>query len=930
MHVSPTKATGDEAERLLEEVRDLLGELHVSSGRPVRIDSDLVREVGLDSLSIVELFDRVERAFSVRLPEEVLATATTPADWLRAVFLARERSGKTCPVTPSEAPRAAGAPSPEATTTLTEALFWHAERHPALVSVRLLVEGTVEELTYGGLAAAAADLAGALRSRGLGQGERVAIMLPTGADYFAVFLGVLVAGCVPVPIYPPARREVIEEHLRRQSRLLDNAGAVLLVTVPEAMVAARLLRTQVPSLRRVETRASLVAASAARQPFGTSSPSDLALVQYTSGSTGDPKGVMLTHAQLLANIRAMGAAAQVSSADVFVSWLPLYHDMGLIGAFLAPLYFGFPLVVSSPLRFLARPESWLESISVYRGTISAAPNFAYRSCVDRIDDAELTRLDLSSWRIAFNGSEPVSALSIERFVERFGPCGFSATAMCPAYGLAEVGVGISFSSLGRGPRVDIIDRAELRRAGRAMVTTADRDVARRVVSAGMPLPGYEVAVRDASGEELPDRHEGEVFVRGPSATAGYFANARANAHLWQAGFLDTGDLGYVADGELYLTGRAKDLVIRAGRNLHPEELEQVLGELDGVEREGVAAFASADPHLSTERLVIVLETETSSEAARARIRDAVLQATVDLLGSPPDEVVLVRKGILRRTPSGKLRRGATRDAFEAGTLEETPGPVALQLVRFAASGIQPMGRRVVAEAKTRCFAVYVWALAVFIAALTGLAVALPFSVQRRWRLVRMAGDALRRATGIGLSIEGSSPHEETCVVVANHESFVDGLALILAFRDPVVVVTSTELRSVPFVGAFLERIGCVFVERGRAERSEETLEQLVAVVRDGRRLVVFPEGSITRAPGLRLFHLGAFAVAAKAGCPIVPVGVRGSRDVVRPGTYLPRRASIALSFGAPIAPGGTDFAAQIALRDAARDAISTLSREPLV
>ncbi len=922
-----------EAEQLLREVRAVIEELGVGARRPVQLRSDLQRDLGLDSLAVVELYDRVEHVFGVRLPEEVL-TAQRVADWLRTLVEAVAVRGPEAPAAvPAPPPRAPSGPAPDAAATLGEVLSWHVEAHPDLISVRLLpgsAGGSAEELSYGALSADAGAIARGLRALGLGRGERVAIMLPTARSFFGVFLGVLLAGAVPVPVYPPTRLAALEEHLLRQARVLDNAGAAVLVTVAEARIAARLVRARVPSLRAIRTPEELTDFAG---PEGELLPmlaaGDLALVQYTSGSTGDPKGVMLTHEQLLANIRAMGQAAKVSSEDVFVSWLPLYHDMGLIGAFLAPLYFGFPLVITSPLVFLARPASWLEAITTYRGTLSAAPNFAYQACVDRIGDRELAALDLSSWRVAFNGSEPVSARTVEAFIERFARCGFRPGAMCPAYGLAEVGVGVAFSPLGRGARVDVVSRSNLERSSRALSCGSDDLDARAVVSSGRPLPGYEIRISDVHGNELPDRREGAVTCRGPSATAGYLANEAATRALWHRGWLETGDLGYIADGEVFLTGRAKDLVIRGGRNLHPEELEQMVETLEGVRPGGAAVFASVDQRLGTERLVLAIETDLAKPERRAALEDAARRRTIDLLGVPPDVIVLLPPSALLRTASGKLRRSATRAAFEAGVLGRHRAPVAVQLLRLGASSVQPAGRRLGRALLTWVFAGYAWAVTIAILAPVWIGVHLLPSRAIRWRLVRAGALSLCNLVGLPVEVQGPVPAKHKgAVVVANHESFVDGVLLVLAFRDPVALVASTDLGRQALVGSFLRRLGCAFVERGEPDRASGAIEELVRRVRAGERLVIFPEGSITRAPGLRAFRLGAFATATAAPCPVVPVGISGSRDVVRPGTYLARRGRITVAFGQPIAPEGSDFAAQIALRDRARRSIVELSGEP--
>ena len=288
--------------------------------------------------------------------------------------------------------------------------------------------------------------------------DRVALMLPTGADFFIAFFGVLYAGAVPVPIYPPMQLAKIEEFMRRQAGILRNAGARILVTVPEGLRFASLLKRQVPSIEAVESVQSLSSTQAEFPPLVADNSAATALIQYTSGSTGDPKGVVLSHANILANIRALGEAIEASSAEVFVSWLPLYHDMGLIGAWLGSLYFAASFYVMSPVSFLARPASWLWAMHRFRATISAAPNFAFEMCAAKIDDADLRGLDLSALKLLANGAEPVSVSTLRRFTERFERYGFRPEAMAPVYGLAENAVAVTLPPLGRMPIIDRVNR----------------------------------------------------------------------------------------------------------------------------------------------------------------------------------------------------------------------------------------------------------------------------------------------------------------------------------------------------------------------------------------------------------------------------------------------------------------------------------------
>ncbi|MEE1545366.1 MAG: AMP-binding protein, partial [Alphaproteobacteria bacterium] len=389
----------------------------------------LERDLGLDSLGRVELLMRLEQGFEVQLPEQLLASAESPRDLLRAVA----NAGPARPRGPAPEVLRSAEPSraealPLGATTLVEMLDWHVLTHPDRPHVRFLAEdGSEHEISYREFRERAREVAAGLRQRDVMPGQGVAIMLPTGLDFFYAFFGILLVGAVPVPNYPPARLSQIEDHLRRQAGILANARVPVLITVPEAKPLARYLRSQVHELAQVVTVDDL-RQPPGDQPWPVVKPDDLAFLQYTSGSTGAPKGVMLTHANLMANVRAMGLALKADSTDVFVSWLPLYHDMGLIGAWLGSMYHAVKLVVMSPLTFLAHPERWLWVIHEHRGSISAAPNFAYELCTQRIDEAALEGLDLGSWRIAANGAEPVIPETMEAFIERFAPYGFEAAS----------------------------------------------------------------------------------------------------------------------------------------------------------------------------------------------------------------------------------------------------------------------------------------------------------------------------------------------------------------------------------------------------------------------------------------------------------------------------------------------------------------------
>ena len=887
-------------------MRGLVAELQGAQAPPeVTLDRTLERELGIGSLERVELSLRLEQAFGVRLPDEAVMEAASPRDLVRALARAApavlERAPEPAP------PLGAGVAAPASAATLVDVLRWHAERAPDRPQVILRSADEGERvITYGELWARARAVAAGLRERKLGPGETVALMLRTEEAFFAAFFGTLLAGAVPVPIYPPFRADRIEEYARRQVKILRNAGARLLVTFAEAGRVAALLRPRVAPLAEVTTVDRLAAPAPERPPLRLAA-GDPALIQYTSGSTGDPKGVLLTHANILANIRAIGEAIAIRPDDVAVSWLPLYHDMGLIGAWLGALYFGVPVVILSPLDFLARPARWLRALHAHRATLSPAPNFAFDLCGRKVADAELEGVDLSAWRLAFNGSEPVSAETLARFARRFAAYGFRPAALTPVYGLAEASVALTVSPPGRGPRLD-----------------------GRVVSCGRPLPGHEVRIVDAEGRPVAERVEGRIEFRGPSVTAGYWRNPAATRATFRDGWCDSGDLGYKAEGELYVTGRVKDLIIKAGRNLHPQEIEEVAGEVPGIRKGCVAAFGVADPAIGTERLVVVAESRETAPAARERLRARVVEQVLAAVGVPPDTVVVCAPRAILKTPSGKVRRAATREAWAAGRLERRP-PVWRQWARLLAESAAARAAEAPARARQLAYGAWVWGfLGLAFAVLWGLTLALPAGrpvdrAVRRWCRVVLAlvGCRLRVA---GLEhLRGAGP----VILAANHSSYLDTLALFAALPLDLrfVFVAKRELLTAPLVGRIIRRVGHLTVDRVDLSRGIADTERVTDALRAGTSLVFFPEGTFLRPPGLLPFRLGAFKAAVDVACPVVPVTLGGTRAILPAYSWLPRRGPITVTIGAPIAPARREWREMVRLRDAVRDVIARTSGE---
>ncbi len=506
-----------------------------------------------------------------------------------------------------------------------------------------------------------------LQARGVRRGDRVAIIVAEPHEFVLTFLGVVTAGAAPVPIYPRAGFKNLDAYVEVLAHVMRESGAGLACCLPGNRELVDRAQAMISTLREVLEVPEAFEGRPA--PFVTPDlgPEDLCFLQFTSGSTSKPKGVCVSHGNLVANASAFLGPHGLdrNDDDVGVSWLPLFHDMGLIGFVLGTLVMDIPVVLLPTESFARSPRLWVEQLTKHRGTITFAPNFAYQLVTRRVKERHMGALDLSPLRVAGSGAEPIRAKTLEAFATHFAPAGFDRKAFLPCYGMAESTLAITFHTLGTPMRVDRVDPVALRE-GRAV--PAEGDGAIEVVGCGRPFPAHDLRVVNEAGEDLGEREVGEVWVRGPSVTAGYFERPDATAEAFaEGGFLRTGDLAYRAEGDLFICGRVKDLIIVRGANHHPQDIEWAVGDLDGVRRGNVFAFSVVSD--GTEELVVAAESHSSDAAS---LRERIPEEVAAKFGLTPRHVAMVPLGTLPKTSSGKAQRRKAKALYEAGTLEEHP------------------------------------------------------------------------------------------------------------------------------------------------------------------------------------------------------------------------------------------------------------------
>jgi acyl-CoA synthetase (AMP-forming)/AMP-acid ligase II len=559
-------------------------------------------------------------------------------------------------------------------STFRDILEYRKHKNPDRDAVIFLADGEKKEerLTFSGLYREARRCAAGLQARGIRKGDRVLIMLPSGLDFLACVYGALFMGAVPVPVCPPFSWVKIDYYLLTLIGIAQNSEARMLITFARAKAFLE------NPLRKVRCLETLLDVSEIAEDRNRVEPSpidadDLAMIQYNSHSTRNIRGVMYTHGNIIANLRGAGESYGISpEEEIGCSWLPMYYNFGLIGSIFFSLYWGLTFCLMSPLHFVCRPVRWLQTISRYRCTLSPAPNFAFALCAREIQQSDLADLDLSCWKMAFIGAEPVRKHTLDAFVEKFGPCGFQRKALYPVYGLPEHTMAVSISGEHKGPCYLSVERSAVETGETVKICETAEDTI-EYISVGSPLPGHEIRIIDEKARVLPELTVGEIAAGGPSLSRGYCKSQEAFAsHLLSCRdssmpLFRTGDLGFLYRKNLYVTGRKKERIIIRGRTYYARDIEGIVEE-HPYSRRGCSAAFSVESEEGTEALVVVAESKALRQEKRKKFETDIQSCVANALGLRVAKVALIPPRTIPRAATGEIQRRTCRKLFLEGTL----------------------------------------------------------------------------------------------------------------------------------------------------------------------------------------------------------------------------------------------------------------------
>jgi acyl-CoA synthetase (AMP-forming)/AMP-acid ligase II len=505
-------------------------------------------------------------------------------------------------------------------------------------------------------------LARKFQSLGVEQGDKVMTILPTGKPFLVSVFGAWLAGAAIVPIAPPAPGSDLDYYEKKLASMIQTAQPKVIVACDAVFGALKNLSELIVNIRVLPDTEVLFDFAGEPHAPHIPHPNDIAHVQFTSGSTSFPKGAMISHSNICANVTSIAKVVFRGNAsdEKFASWLPIYHDMG-ITALTFSFYHGIELDLIPTETFIRNPAIWLKTISDARATLSPAPTFAYDLLGSRVSDARLKGIDLSSWRYAWVGAEPIFPKTLRKFNERFSEYGLSETTLKPCYGLAEATLAVSLTPLADSYKVAWVNQKLLRETGFAESITGAAENAVPITSCGTAISETEVKITNTAGAEVEERRQGRVLVRGASVMEGYLGDAKTP--IDQNGWLDTGDLGFVIGEDIYITGRAKDLIIRGGVNIHPQEIEKVADQIPDVRMGTAAAFSCVRHDTAKEEIILVVETRQKDESARQRIIEDIRRAVIGTANVQLDRIELAAPGTVPKTTSGKIQRGMCRENY---------------------------------------------------------------------------------------------------------------------------------------------------------------------------------------------------------------------------------------------------------------------------
>jgi fatty-acyl-CoA synthase len=912
-------------EDLLAITRQFLHEMGYEN-REVDLDTLWRDHLGLTSLARIELIRCIESQIKIKLDNQVIAGIDSLRQLMDAIiklnliqknFIQREHKAEQPDINLSEA------------NTLIEILLLYGQLNPERQHALFPDEQGKESIvTYGRLLENSLKIAQSLTDRGLVAGDIVGIMLPTHPIFLYTFFGVLVAKGIPMPIYPLLWPSMYESYAKYEAKILQNTNIRFLLTLQASPPLTRLLRQTVSGLKQVVTANELLA-NKKMAPISRIRKENIALIAHTSGSTGSPKGVVLTHQNILTNIQGFGEAIGVTKNDTVVSWLPLYQDMGLIGMLLNSFYHGIPITLLPPSAFLNRPERWLWAIHYHNATISGSPNFAYELCAQKIKPEYIEGLNLSTWRLAINGADKIHPMTIENFSKKFGHYGFKRQSFLPVYELAESSFCLAVASPKKELRVDKIERSLFENQGLAIEThTHSEQASLQFVSCGKALAHHKVRVVDDKGNVLPDRRVGNLQFKGLSSMQGYYGDWEETRLIYQKGWWHTGDLAYLAEEEVFVTGRKKDMIIKSGRKVAPEEIEILVSQVSAIRHEGVIAF-SVD-YAGGEKLIIIAETSEINKSKRKKIIEEVKDKIRLILNIIPDQVILLPPNRIPKTYNSKLRRSVCKIFFLEGKFTKDVSILRRQLTKFKSQVILKTITYYLGKFGKVIYSIYV--LPIFI--LTFLPIYLLIRIFPRFISATLCHYWAKIFFPlIFCPIKIVNKHnlyrDKNVIFVANHSSYLDAFLCFAVLPPKTRFVGKQELANAPIIRDVVRKLDHIMIDRGHFPegilKAEQKIKQIVS---DKNTILIFPEGTFSYPEGLRPFKLGAFRVSVETNTALLPIAIHGTRQILREGEYLLKPRLITVTVGELILPQNEDWQEIIRLRREAYEQIARNCGEP--